>query len=907
MATPGYYISLCYGCATKGNPRPQHGWRHINATKSFGYCISCGGNLNNKKPSLEEILGIPEKPTVHTNHERPLRANLGRGKSTCYVSSALQILHNVHPFATILKNIKLVTDQNADILAKDANLNKHKTFLKCLQTTMSLLDLYANTENKIPSVHTQAFRMACDGLATLMGSSGPWKDEDSDSVEFLGFILETLNKISDTSGVQDPLAKTTPLALLENSRDWDRAAGASLPGLDQDTDGHWVSRKNSGYNSDIDETHTVQRIVESQCEKPDCRRVVRKFEFAWHITLSAANVEANEDGFLDFADLREASFSDRLTTQSGGTSCPYCADKPPSQRGRLVEVRSRIANEPELFMVEIGRHTQIGETDVRRITNYDHFDMKDWTPRIFSDPADYQPRSLRYNLVGALFYLHSPPHYIPFIRLGKEENALSLPNLPPSRRYGRLNDGKWVMFDDTKYQPTYRSPYLEMATPLCESLLIFRKAVPTNESLTAGSKVGEEQKPPESESESTSAVPPTPSSDSLLFFASPDHSQTIDDINLEAVDQKKERLKAREQRVQGRERSVNEQEQGLDVQKECLAERERKVREHEEYLNDRDQEMEVQKESLRARERKVRERERPLSEREQEMSERADSLDEREKKLREKEDFVNELAHQLREREHELRCREFEISDLTNDLPPSYRLRSLLNELNLADLCEALSILSDTMRTRMQGRQSSHLHGYRPPFLSGAQEDTSRIPAADPEYAPTSSPRTPARLGVRASRIPIRINHRRLQLHRTTVPAGTETVVQGGQTLSTDRRPATSLGVPPGSQVSDEKTPSFPQDSAQRKPASALEGEWCPESGSQRGKKQPEPPLKYQQSTEMATHLRLRYNEITRVERRTEGPDDELQLYVYRQGVPPRWESRRKLMKERPDLADLFH
>ena len=160
--------------------------------------------------------------------------------------------------------------------------------------------------------------------------------------------------------------------------------------------------------------------------------------------------------FLGIADLRKALFKDILTRQNGGTSCPYCSERSPSQPGRSVEVRSWSANEPELLILHNARQHQIEEArfenDVRRFASHADFNIKDWTPKIFPNPADYQPSSLRYKLVGALFYHHNPLHYVPFIRLGKEENisTVSLPKQAPSTRYGRLNDGMGVMFDDLR-------------------------------------------------------------------------------------------------------------------------------------------------------------------------------------------------------------------------------------------------------------------------------------------------------------------------------------------------------------------------------------------------------------------------------------------------------------------------
>ncbi|OQU94789.1 hypothetical protein CLAIMM_01088 [Cladophialophora immunda] len=156
-----------------------------------------------------------------------------------------------------------ITTRNAEILAKAVNLNKYKRFLKSLQTNMDPLD-----------------------LAALMGSVGPWKDEDSDSVELLGFVLETLNKISDTSAAKDVLRKTA-LRDLEEARRWAVAAGEPLPGLAQDIDEHWMARKRSGNDSNIDETHMVQRIGFEIQRQP--RRDGNDRRNHWHICSGCFN------------------------------------------------------------------------------------------------------------------------------------------------------------------------------------------------------------------------------------------------------------------------------------------------------------------------------------------------------------------------------------------------------------------------------------------------------------------------------------------------------------------------------------------------------------------------------------------------------------------------------------------
>ena len=59
-----------------------------------------------------------------------------------------------------------------------------------------------------------------------------------------------------------------------------------------------------------------------------------------------------------------------------------------------------------------------------------------------------------YHLAEVLLYGENPPHYYPFIRLGKVK-----PGGGTNVQYERLNDGDWIKFDDLQFRPERGDPF----------------------------------------------------------------------------------------------------------------------------------------------------------------------------------------------------------------------------------------------------------------------------------------------------------------------------------------------------------------------------------------------------------------------------------------------------------------
>ena len=415
-----------------------------------------GKSKHAKQPDLPFHPG-----TTSTTGMMLARANFARGQRTCYISSALQALHNIPVLASIIKSIASPDTKRIEVLRSDPGLKLHEQFLGALKSCFTELDTCALTTEKVEVDHIESFRLTCDEVVKLSEPRLRLPDRDADSVEFLFFILKTLNTISDRSGVRDHIEEK-PLRHLESRQDQRLLLGESLPRMEDDIDRFSVARKLSGFMSEVEEAHTIQVVVETKCDNPRCGCVKREFEFCPSLTLSTTVVPRTTNGRIGFSQLRQHAFKDKLkATAKERTHCPYCPEDGPS--GSLVEVRKRMVNEPELLFILISRQYEENKKffrDLRRLQDFGEFDLKDWTPPVFSDSPTYEPSSVKYNLVEVLLYGDSPPHYYPYIRLGKATTTAS--NGIPTVRHSRLNDGDWVKFDDMQSTPHYGNPFGEL-------------------------------------------------------------------------------------------------------------------------------------------------------------------------------------------------------------------------------------------------------------------------------------------------------------------------------------------------------------------------------------------------------------------------------------------------------------
>ena len=396
----------------------------------------------------------------------PLRSNLDRGKSTCYVSTILQFFHNIQPLATILKSTKV--SQNiidAAVLRLDEGLQLHTELLQTLHNVMIKLDTFGDAREQVSSDNVQDFRRACQELDVKIGLANNnvewrWADVDQDASEFFQFVLERLSVLSDQSSIGYSGAPDTPWKMLEAKREMAYKSKA-LPKMDQDIDDFQQAYRQSGYDSETSRAYTIHTIREEKCDSEACGKICRSHEFSPKVMMKTMQASTSEGDSIDFDRLKQAYLHDTLLKKPGQrTSCPVCVT------GSLVEVRQRIANEPEILLMHFDRASydrrlKRSVADPRRLSGYDEeISLADWTPSVFSDAETHEPSQARYRLVGVLFHLASPPHYVAYIRLGQQEVVSRDPR--PAFRYGRKNDGKWVQFDDLQREPQFSEPFSEM-------------------------------------------------------------------------------------------------------------------------------------------------------------------------------------------------------------------------------------------------------------------------------------------------------------------------------------------------------------------------------------------------------------------------------------------------------------
>ena len=127
----------------------------------------------------------PPHPGATSPANQPVaQANFARGARTCYNSSALQALHNIPTFASVINGIETSDTRNTEVLVADPNLQLHDQFLASLKVCFQELDRCALTREKVGVDYVQGFRISCYDLIKLSRSKDRWLDDDSDSVDF---------------------------------------------------------------------------------------------------------------------------------------------------------------------------------------------------------------------------------------------------------------------------------------------------------------------------------------------------------------------------------------------------------------------------------------------------------------------------------------------------------------------------------------------------------------------------------------------------------------------------------------------------------------------------------------------------------------------------------------------------
>ena len=414
----------------------------------------------------EELLGTTSRSLPVSQLTSPRRSNLGRGKSTCYVSCPLQILHNITPFSRVLKAAKFRTPVDSEVLRNDPIGNKHGNFFDTLQSAQGMLTFHAGTGAPVPTLHTQMLREACTKLTISPNQKpdkvgvvrGDWEDTNEDGAEFLVFLLQTMNSVTETSGCKNSMK--SDLVELEGERREHISNGLQLPKIEEDIDEHWTARSRSGHRSAIDRVHTIQLVEECKCDRDDCMTIERKFEFAAALQLHVTKLNLNTNRPISLPELRDEHLFENINPEDAEKRCPRCEALGRADPGIMRTRLRRIVNQPPLILINIGRlgydqGTKTNTVKLNKLQDFNDFDLKDWSPRVFSDRKEYSPESAPYHLRAVLYYKHSPPHYVVLIQLGDE------------------HQGQWVMFDDLQKQPVFASapPLLDVGA--CETTLLY--------------------------------------------------------------------------------------------------------------------------------------------------------------------------------------------------------------------------------------------------------------------------------------------------------------------------------------------------------------------------------------------------------------------------------------------------
>lgn len=391
----------------------------------------------------------------------PQRANLGRGKATCYVSGVVQILYNITPLFRASGLDAFRRPVAPAVLRFDADGRKHEAAYRQLQNAIYLLTTNADTSTTVDTVHTQLVRSTLNALTTLSGrdNEGTWQDEECDAAEFMDFVIQTLNDATDRSGCVD--RNDSPLRQLEESRRRDAEVFESLKlDLDADATEHWNARAQSGYASTIDHTNTVQLVGEAKCDGNQCGAIRRRFEFSSVLFLPLSEFTSSSKEPCSLSDLRDEHLRRILPVVDGvRTSCPTC------QAGTLQEEVIRVVNEPDVLMLSFVRATFDKSTGkggvlLSPISGYKNgkLDLKDWSPRLPSDTDATTTPSASYDLKAVLYYCHSPPHFFSVIWSDSDE--------------------AWIRYDDTEGRPRYTTLDDACGQNVCENLLVYVKSSP---------------------------------------------------------------------------------------------------------------------------------------------------------------------------------------------------------------------------------------------------------------------------------------------------------------------------------------------------------------------------------------------------------------------------------------------
>ncbi|KAK5075796.1 hypothetical protein LTR70_010003 [Exophiala xenobiotica] len=364
----------------------------------------------------------------------PKRANLGRGHATCYVSSPLQMLHNITPFKEAIQLSEVQEIRDKHVLKDDPELKRHHHFHKSLQATMGALSEAAGTSRKLSAGITQGFRRASE-----LGAPDIWEDKEEDANEYIQFLLKVLNLLTDRSEIED-----------RTQSDWTKVDGVRIL------------------------VNPADRI--SAPLQRDCDEVYEKKKHATPVTRSCACIafeEVLEVQVLGNENVNLASLRDAFLVENEASDDPGARHCLKCTTGKLTTTRRSIRNAPELLMLAVRRGDYRKEisylrTFMGRIEDADMIRLAAWQTRLPSEPASAKRPSAEYELIGTIMYRDVVPHYIAFVREGLG------------------NEGPWVCYDDLKTAPTYGAPNQEEFRAFTETLLVYRKRTAGEEHEQAG-------------------------------------------------------------------------------------------------------------------------------------------------------------------------------------------------------------------------------------------------------------------------------------------------------------------------------------------------------------------------------------------------------------------------------------
>ncbi|KAK5080279.1 Krueppel-like factor 12 [Lithohypha guttulata] len=404
--------------------------------------------------SEEETLD--EDDLENESEELPSVINMGReGNSTCYISAPLQILHNIPNLCQAILAPPGIY-QDADTLVHDPELELHQRFWAATKALFAQLSELGHQNAPLSSSLTKRFREACN---LLPGANDRWQDRNSDANEFLEFILQTVNVLTDISGV----------ASRESNKwndDYRPRAGiqvltTDLPVFEDDCDQNWQAFVESGNNSPLTLCHKIHVVIEQRCNNEQCHAIRR-----WHEIDDFVRLQVLRDEPTSLKDLRGQFLKVDLAVQEAGMmTCDTC------KSGKFQVQRRVLKTSPPIIMIAVDRskhqfNPRTGDSlpdrvYTGRVNDIGSFDLEEWRAPLFSPSSQPDTKSPCYDLIGVKYF--GQVHYVSFFRRGGTKN------------------GPWVYCNDVEPKPSFKSPFTDCPDGFAETLLVYARRDETQE------------------------------------------------------------------------------------------------------------------------------------------------------------------------------------------------------------------------------------------------------------------------------------------------------------------------------------------------------------------------------------------------------------------------------------------